>query len=774
MQLFVYMPVKIIRAAFREIQKLSHENFQKVCKIISRLNLSQDDYPNTISLQGYPHWRRTRLGDVRVIWKQVDADNILVIKAGLRKDIYDNLPDNSNCDDPFAVEQLLNLDGTSVENSPTYQVPLTNGKPETEETWYKFVYGGGYRYSPLLTPHQQEVLSELTPHSTNNKAWIVQSAPGTGKTVCAALKACEMHNDYDWNTMLIVPEALRQDIAEFSEVKQTLELNPEGFWLGSFRDFLGKVDPKLHSRLAKPEKEAEVLWRLDNPHLPNSTLISPEEIISYLDDVLLYQAFVLNQENSSRTRSPIYKANAERIQRLARRINPQKWQEKLGNNLCRLDVARQLRLNPPLPPFTTGNPTILIVDEAQDFLLAELQALQAIREAWEKQGYPTYLWFLGDLNQKIKPTDLYIWGHLELGDPVKLLYNYRNSQQILEFANKFLNFAKPFRNRHQEIPKPCKPTNAFELGEAVRLVRCYSQEQALEFLDFLNCSLQNEGRERYFLRLSANRVKVLCCSQFFRKFNNLEIFPTEQAKGREFEACVAFGIFAGTGKPSLQESLQWYTLLTRPRSRLLVVATTQELDRVGNEYFQGCQIIDAQSAASWIAEIASDIDVSEFRKNAENKKRELLASCAKGLPFFDSYLVLELAGVQGEELSQWEQKAIVKLRNNSANLPQELEQIPSNNISLRCLLLRAMHRSWSAVDLAFELHETNQEEYQRLLAAIAQDLENKNLLYEAARVRIKLGQSLPNDYPFPEIAEKSGSLLSLLCEAFVERSFPNV
>ena len=769
------MPVKIIRAAFREIQKLSDQDFRKVGKIISRFHPSQNKYPNTESLQGYSHWWRTRLGDVRVIWKRVDADNILVIKAGLRKDIYDNLFDNSNCDDVLAVEQLLNPDGTPVENSPTYQIPRINipdddWKQEAEDTWYKFVYGGGYRYSPLLTPHQQEVLSGLTLHSTNNKAWIVQSAPGTGKTVCAALKACEIHNEYGWNTMLIVPEALLQDIAEFSEIKETLEANPEGFWLGVFRDFLANVAPDLHSRLATSEQELEVLWRLDNPHIPDSQPISSREVLSYSDDVLLYQAFVLNQENIQRNRSPIYKANQERIKELEERIKPNKWKEKLGDRLCRLDAARELKFNPPLSPFTE-KPTILIVDEAQDFLLAELQALVTVREAWEKQGYSTYLWFLGDLNQKIKPTDLYIWGHLELGDPVKLLYNYRNSRRILEFANQFLNFAKPFRNRHQEIPETSDPKTAFEVGEAVSLLKCSSKEEALDFLDFLNSSVQEEGRERYFLRLSANRVKVLCCSQLFRKFNNLEIFPAEQAKGREFEACVAFHIFAGTGTPSLQESLQWYTLLTRPRSRLLIVATTQELERIGDKYFECCRSIDPLSAATWIAEIASDIDTSEIRNNAENKKQELLVSCAKGLPFFDSYLVLELAGVAGEELSQWEQEALVKLRNNYANLPKELEQIPSNNISLRCLLLRAMHRSWEAVDLAFALKENNCEEFQRLLINIAQDLEKNNLPYEAARVRMKLGKSWPNDYPFPEIAEKSGSLLSLLCQAFVERSF---
>ncbi|MFB2838476.1 hypothetical protein [Floridanema evergladense] len=773
------MPVKIIRGAFREIQKLSHENFRKVCKIISRLNLDPIDPNHTKSLQGYPHWRRTHLGDVRVIWERVDRDNILVIKAGLRRDIYDNLFDNPNCDDPLAIEELLKPDGIEVENSPTYQVPSINVtdsecKQEVDDTWYKFIYGGGYRYSPLLTPHQQEVLSGLTPDSTNTKAWIVQSAPGTGKTVCAALKACEMHREYDWNTMLIVPEALRQDVAQFSEIKQTLERNSEGFWLGTFDDFLAKVAPYLHSHLAKPEEEAEILWKLENPFLPKAQSISAEEIISYSDDVLLYQAFALNDKNPQRTGSPIYKANQERIQELANQIKPNKWKQNLGDKLCRLDVAYEMKSNPPSPPFTNKKPIVLIVDEAQDFLLAELQALVALRETWESQGYSTYLWFLGDLNQKIKPTDLYIWGHLELGDPVKLSYNYRNSQPILKFANQFLNFAKPFINRHREIPEPSDPETAFEKGELVSLVEFSSKQQALEFLELLNSSAQQEERERYFLRLSANRVKVLCCDRHLPTFNNLEIFPAEQAKGREFEACVAFGIFNGTGTPTLQESLQWYTLLTRPRSRLLVVATTQELERVGNEYFKCCKIIDAQSAAAWIAEIASDIDISEFRNNAETKKQELLASCAKSLPFFDTYLVLELAGIQREKVSQWEQEAIAKLRKNSSNLLKELEQIPSNNISLRCLLLRAMHRSWEAVDLAFELHETDREEYQRLLAAIAQDLENKNLLYEAARVRIKLGQSLPNNYPFPEIAEKSGSLLSLLCQAFIERPFSNV
>ena len=67
--------IKIIRAAFREIQKLSPSALSEVDKIL--YSFSQGNEKHTKLLQGYRNLLRTRWGNWRVIW-QKDGDNILV------------------------------------------------------------------------------------------------------------------------------------------------------------------------------------------------------------------------------------------------------------------------------------------------------------------------------------------------------------------------------------------------------------------------------------------------------------------------------------------------------------------------------------------------------------------------------------------------------------------------------------------------------------------------------------------------------------------------
>lgn len=787
------MPVKIIRAAFREIQKLSYDNSQIVYQII--IDLNQDNYGDFKKLQGYDKLWRTRDGDVRVIWQR-DFGNIVVIKAGLRGDVYDRVFDSRNRTDPQeieAIEELNKPQGTALVDHPAYEISLEDPNWNQEgDPWYKFIYGNYYRYSPVLTDHQKQVLADLHQYGRESaRNWLVQSAPGTGKTVCAALLACELYRQQGWNTMLIVPPAVREDLENYSEIKKIIkEQNPEGFWLGTFPDWVRKVAPELGERLATSEQELKALQELVGFKGLARNL---GEISSR--DVLLYQAFVLDRENGNNDRNPIYQENRERIETL-KKITPELWKRKLENRFCNFDVATQLISAPPPHPYQ-NQPTILIVDESQDFLLAKLKALIAVREAWENQRDSTYLWLLGDLNQRIKPVD-FDWGQLHLGRPIELRYNYRNSRHILKFANQFLDFARGQINIHhgRHLPEPGDPEYAVEEGEQVRLLECSSSELALKFLEFLDSfdsrvNSSGEGRgERYFLQQSANQVKVLWTNPDGNQ-RRLEILNAEKAKGREFEACVAFRIFENNGTSQLEDSFQWYTLLTRPRSRLLVVATTEEIERIGRSYFECCQTIDAidaEKAASWIAEFASGVDVSLLKDNRQETQEKLLKGCDNGHPYLDTYLVFDLAKVESEILYQWEQEAIKRLQKHYNNLPKELENntdctnslkeelknVPSENISLRCLLLRAMKCSWQAVEEASGFQNTNEKEYKRLVESIAQDLEHKNLVYEAARVREKIGKPIPKDYPWSDkIANRSGSLVSLLCQAMLDRPFPD-
>ena len=782
------MSVKIIRAAFREIQKLSYDNSQIVYKII--IDLSQGNDRNVKKLQGHDNLRRTRHGNVRVIWERENNGNVLVIKAGLRGDVYDRVFGDRDRTDRLeieAIEELNKPQGTALVDHPAYEISLEDSNwNQEEDRWYKFIYANYYRYSPVLTSSQKQPFAELMQHGIRStKDWLVQSGPGTGKTVCAALLACELHREQGWNTMLIVPPAVREDLENYSEIKKIKEQNSEGFWLGTFPDWVREVDPELGARLATSEQELEALQELVRFEglARNLGNISSR-------DVLLYQAFVLDLENGNNDKNAIYQENRERIE-ILERIRPELWRRKLGNRLCNFGVATQLISAPPSPPFQ-NRPTILIVDEAQDFLLAQLKAIIAVREAWENQRDSTYLWLLGDLNQRIQPVD-FDWGQLHLGRTIELKYNYRNSRHILKFANQFLDFAN--QGRHgRRFPEPSDPEYAVEEGEQVRLLEYPSSELALEFLDSFDSRVNSSGEgrgERYFLQQSANQVKVLWTNPDGHQ-RRLEILNAEKAKGREFDACVAFRIFENNGTSRLEESFQWYTLLTRPRSRLLVVATTEEIERIGRSYFECCQTIDAidaEQAASWIAEFASGVDVSLLKDNLQETQEKLLkGGCDNGHPYLDTYFVLNLAKVESESLYEWEQKAIKRLQKHYNDLPKELENdtdctnslkeelknVPSENISLRCLLLRAMKCSWQAVEEASGFQNTNEKEYKRLVESIAKDLEHKNLVYEAARVRERIGEPIPKHFPFSDkIANRSGSLVSLLCQAMLDRPFPD-
>jgi mRNA-degrading endonuclease RelE of RelBE toxin-antitoxin system len=759
--------IKIIRAAFREIQKLPLSDLQRVHEILQRL--SQGNEHQTKHLQGFENLLRTRWGKWRVIWQREDGNNIVVIKAGLRGGVYDDAFEKRDRTDPLIVEELLNPQGTELAENPAYQ---WNHEQDTD--WYEFVYGS-YRYSPILTHYQRHVLDEplkilcaqyqpLAIHKfENDSCIIIQSAPGTGKTVCATLFACEVHRTHKWNTMLIVPEALRHDIAKFSEVKQAL--NQENFWLGTLPQWLGKINPDLNDRLASPQQELEALQK--------AMKFTKQSDINN-SDVLLYEAFVLDEANQVQNKNIMFQANTERLNSLFK-ISKKHFYKALSCRISRSDAAKILKNTLDINP---GNAecTLLIVDEAQDYLLSELQAIIAVCKSWASQGHKTYLWLLGDLNQRIQPTD-FTWGQLQIKNSIELLKNYRNSRQILEFANQFWDIAQEItvKNKCKDLPFPADPSQAFEIGEKVQLLECANKKEALAFLDKLAGVCGEEEKQRYLLRDLAKAVKVLSKNQL-ESHDNLVILDVEHAKGREFEACVAFCLFEGVGEPSLEECFQWYTLLTRARSRLLIVATSAEIQRLstsGYDVLAKCERIPTQKAIKWISEVSSDADLSQLTDNVQQR---LLKRCQTGYLYWDTYLALQFAAVDQPQVYQWEREAIKLLRKHShTHLTSELEKIPNipsnTNISLRCLLLRAMQSSWQAVAEATQLRDIDFKAYEYLLKSIAKDLEAKGLTYEAARVRSLI---YPNNhdknFPFwQEIANSPQPIVSLLCQAFTSR-----
>jgi mRNA-degrading endonuclease RelE of RelBE toxin-antitoxin system len=834
--------IKITRAVFRHILKL-HNYFEDIARVLT--DLSQGNLGDTKKLRGYRYrtgdlWR-TKRGDIRVIWRRYIENNheiILVIAAGLRRDIYQNIYKkirrDVNTEGAITLAELLGIEETRLEHLPTYQF---DHKRVT--SWYQFVYGG-YLYSPLLTPEQQAISQRLItakpPNHTPINSFLLQSAPGTGKTVCAALIACELFKTAGWNVALIVPEALRSDLEKFTEIKSILQeqdLNSQeqspNFFLGTFKEWLQQAEPNTYAQIATDEEELTALQQ----ELRRVHIIDPSDEIKYRD-LVLFRAFVLNGNNLGDLDNNITKKeNKDAITRVEG-VNINNWKEILGDKKNWLDGLEEITKTIPPPE---GIRTLLIFDEAQDYLMAEIEAIKQMLLRWHQHNHSHVLWLLGDMNQRIKPTG-FDWGQLQLNRKHKLTYNYRNTRRILEFANIFHSFAQAanLQNRGEHLPHPSDPKNCFEEGEPVRILECKSPEELSQVLSGLSkrvryTSNQDDRDNRSVLQELSSRVKLI--HQDIAHIPpedqkpGIDYLKVTEAKGREFDACVAFSVFQGQGKLSMEEASNLYTIFTRPRYRLLIITRTDEIKRIGRNHFNQCQVFnfsDADQPLAWITEFANGEQVFQDPDRISNLIYERLRSQPLRI-YWDTYAALRAARFDNQTVLGIEQKAIEILRAPKKDESQkdesqkdesqkdesqkdesqkdesqkdesqkdesqkdeiilqeltelrELEQqqpstfwSPIDIVPLKCLLLRALGRYWDAVEEISQLQESNPEEYRSVVERIANELEQQGLIYEGARVRMRIGEDIPQDYPFRDIiAHQHGSIVSVLCQAAINQ-----
>ncbi len=796
--------IKITRAVIRHILKL-HNYFEDIARVLT--DLSQGNLGDTKKLRGYRYrtgdlWR-TKRGDIRVIWRRYIENNheiILVIAAGLRRDIYQNIYKkirrDVNTEGAITPAELLGIEETRLEHLPTYQF---DHKRVT--SWYQFVYGG-YLYSPLLTPEQQAISHRLItaqpPNHTPINSFLLQSAPGTGKTVCAALIACQLFKTAGWNVALIVPEALRSDLEKFTEIKSILqeqESNSQdqrpNFFLGTFKEWLQHAEPNIYAQIATDEEELTA-FHSDN--------------IKYRD-LVLFRAFVLNEHNlGDLNNNRTYIENTAVIQQL-RRVNINDWKQRLGDKKNWLEGLQQITETIPPPE---GIRTLLIFDEAQDYLIAEIEAIKQMLLRWHQHNHSHVLWLLGDMNQRIKPTG-FDWGQLKLNTTHSLTYNYRNTQRILEFANIFHSFAQAanLQNQGRWLPDPSDPKNCFEEGEPVRILECNSPEELSQVLSGLSkrvryTSNQDDRDNRSVLQELSSRVKLIHQDIAHippedQNLPGIDYLKVTEAKGREFDACVAFSVFQGQGKLSMEEASNLYTIFTRPRYRLLIITTTDEIKRIGRNHFNQCQFFNFSNAdqpLAWITEFANGEQVFQDPDRISNLIYERLRSQPLRI-YWDTYAALRAARLDNQTVLEIEQKAIEFLRSPKKDESQkdesqkdeiilqeltelrELEQqqpstfwSPIDIVPLKCLLLRALGRYWDAVEEISQLQESNPEEYRSVVERIANELEQQGLIYEGARVRMRIGEDIPQDYPFRDIiAHQHGSIVSVLCQAAINQIY---
>jgi mRNA-degrading endonuclease RelE of RelBE toxin-antitoxin system len=763
--------VKVVRAVLKDLQRLAQQHSEDIAHTIHEL--SQGKLGNRRKLQGYRGLWRTRRNEIRVIWTPLRNNAVLVIKAGLRGQVYQDVGEDRNRRNPLNLSDVLKIQAAQTEDLPTYEVNLD------PQSWDSFVYGD-YLYYPVLTQTQKTVFEEfkdtaLDFHQDRVTSLLLQSSPGTGKTVLAAFMASELHQ-YSFNVALILPKMLCEYVKEIANIKQILQQRSPRLFVGTLSEWFEKVDPTLYAGVASLSEELAAF----------RNAIRANQDFS-LHDWYLYRSFINPGDQFAHDRDPIYQDNQARIEEIRRHLMPERLQRNLQNKKSWLDGLEEL--TDQLSPIGKGeNGTVFIFDEAQDYLLHELQLIVKMLSRWKDDRYQTVICLLGDMNQRIYPVN-FDWGHLELNRRSTLKYNYRNTEKILEFANIFHGFAKQINRGNRHLPEPSSPSDAFEKGEPVKLLECSSKAEAWDFLERLSQTIRHSTdrheRGRYLMRKLSERVTLIHQSipEERQNLDGIEYVSIEKAKGREFEACIAFCVFEQQEEmPSFEEANNWYMIFTRPRYRLLAIATSDEITRIGREHFDKCDnfnISNGQSLLDWIAELSNAEDLIQN----SNAISDLINRGLETKPiqiYWDTYTALQRARIDDGKIAEIEAKIVAALKNQDREiLREELAQTKFifsliDRVQLRCLILRSLDRSWEAVDEAAQIAQDYPQQYHRLLNAIADELVTKKLIYEAARIRAKIGLPLPREYPFRDaINGQTGSLVSLLCQAAIAKISAN-
>ena len=669
---------------------------------------------------------------------------------------------------------------------------------ETGEDW-DFYINGDYQNSPVVSKDQKETADLATPPDdypddrVGFHSLITQSPPGTGKTVTAADKACEMVRD-GYEVIFLLPEVLIPQVLEYRRVKEARATKPEHFFIGTFHRWLEHRFSELPFRVLSAKEELKHLQNVAKRYNWSTRKYDP---ITFRD-VLLYQIYVANDNHRE---DRIYRNNLERIIEL-QNIRVNWWQKKLEEfspgEKCRLDYAIAILdyLQDNLPkPCSETNGTMIIVDEAQDYLLDEIEILKVLCRHWQQQHrHPVSLWLLGDLNQRIIPVD-FDWGALHLnGEQETDWPDYRTTERILSLANQFKTKLDQISRIQGERwpPKATDPQRCFKKpGEPVKIIVYPDLASAESFLQPLRNVVSqnrdetmNEWEQKHSLlwRL-ATRARVFCSDRYHvttELRDSLEFMPVSQAKGREFDACIAFCIFDWPWQyGELEAYTKWYTQLTRSRERLLIITTEEQLKEVGRDLFDHIKVVtdsekeeasiqwikydskqEVNKALKWITELSNDLqfDVTESTGLVDI----ILSDLAQDFPllYFDLYEVLPRYKLQRNEVTNLECQMVNILFNPKKEefLRTYLEEIEAKDkIRLKCLIYRGLGQSWKAASIAQTLRSSNPEVYEDIIYGIAEDLKLRKLPFEADR--------LLSSYGFAPFQEYQGLLKNLLSKS---------
>jgi len=736
--------VRITRKAVTDLQAFGDAVLHRLLPELANVHLG----PRR-KLTGVDELYRTRQGNFRIIWRRQD-EAILVLGVFRRQentyrlDRLQSLAQVVDDGTPLTLEQQRDAcDEADARTLVSFHCPaaLLAGRVE-EKAAEGYVYGD-YRFYPHLDRWQRDRLRQIRERLSGGSggSCLVQSGPGTGKTLCALGLAEEILRETEGHVHLILPANLLAELRKASKVADLEGQHPERLFLTDWRGWVERVSPELGSRAVPATVELEVMREL--LHTSGLGRRSTAE-----RDLGLFQAFV--QPDREISREVTFRDNADRISELRDRRLAERFRQKVAlhpavsadparaaSPLARHDLARALAGREPEAP--GASEMCVIIDEAQDLLLEEHRAVEAVLKRWADQHDARSLRvILGDLYQRITPNG-YTWNHLGLGNSgFALTRNYRNTRRIIAFSKRFLHELRSLAAQRDARHLPGLPdeTQAVEEGEPVRVVVYGCRKDATEFLRLAHRRGKAMARETYLSTKSA-QAKVLwpagpSCDT--KDLSGVTVYTARQAKGLEFASGIAFGLFDACPGSESQWLFERYTLLTRVQSRLLVVTSGEELQSVrwAEDALAACAIYPVASAGDhldWVLEEASAIDVCE---NPAEVGAELLSRCAEGQPFLDTYRVLDRAGIRHDE---WERLALSVLRQVA---PQDLlrqeHARPVGDPRLRCLIRRAAGYSWRAAESAWDVRTTHPGESQRLLSAIAEDLEAHGLPDEARRL----------------------------------------
>jgi len=391
--------------------------------------------------------------------------------------------------------------------------------------------------------------------------------------------------------------------------------------------------------------------------------------------------------------------------------------------------------------------------------------------------------------------------------------SFRNSRNILKFSNCFLGPPRRiYANDNRRIPPdPIDPERAFGDGERVKVLRYRSEREAKSFLERLAEMIQSEStkiaKSRSIIHRLASRIEILASPGYGNHGTlGLEFIDVHEAKGREFDSCIVFNVFLPSSKePTPEEWRQWYTLLTRTRLRLLIVITDSQKKLLVDEFrrvnefrpwifiprdpFRDlnrdgvCELLDSDdpnvvdNAIGWIQGLSNDIQLSSDQNQVslvENHLKEALET-EPPVIYWDTYKALDLVGITEEKRTNLEREMLRRLR-GYLNYPEEirhddleelLADVSAQDERLKCLLHRSIGDYWEAAEAVENLKSSDFREYERIINAIAEDLESPKHLgnleplkleAEAAWLRFKkLDPHLPpnlDDLLTPELIQE--------------------